>query len=469
MASTRTTTATRPIAIGGDPAGSIRSKSSHAAAARRGRRLIRRLTVPPFEALEPFLSRLAGSDPEIRQTVSRILEDVLARGDLAVQEYGRQFDGVDLGPDSWELDAAAWQDAPSRVAPPLQEALSRAVRRVTEYHQRQRDTGYHLAEPDGSLIGMKVTPLNRVGLYVPGGKASYPSTVVMNAVPALVAGVQEIIAVIPPPGVTDLVLAACALSGVTRVFRIGGAQAIGALAYGTRTIPRVDKIVGPGNRWVTEAKRQVVGHVGIDMVAGPTEVLILADETARADRVAADLIAQAEHDEDATSWCVTTDADLAEGLPAAIEAALSRAQRGAIARVALDRNGLIVLAGSMREAIEVINRRAPEHVQILAEGAERVAGAIRNAGAIFLGDSTPEPVGDYVAGPSHVLPTGGTARYASPLGVYDFVKRTSVIRYASARLAEDADSIIALAEAEGLFGHAEAVRMRVSGSGGQAR
>jgi histidinol dehydrogenase len=429
--------------------------------------VIRRLTVPPFEALDPYLPRVAGADPATRQTVAAILDDVLARGDLAVAEYTRQYDQVDLAPEEWELDAASWQEAPSGVSPPLREALSRAVRRVTEYHQRQRDNGYHLAEPDGSLVGMKVAPLDRVGLYIPGGKASYPSSVIMNAVPALVAGVQEIIAVVPPGGVTDVVLAACALSGVTRVFQVGGVQAVAALAYGTRTIPRVDKIVGPGNRWVAEAKRQVAGHVGIDMIAGPTEVLIIADETARPEWVAADLIAQAEHDEDATSWCVTTSPDLAEVLPAAVEAALVATPRESIARQALERNGLIVLAGSMREAIEVVNRRAPEHVQIAADGPERVAGSIRNAGAIFLGDSTPEPVGDYLAGPSHVLPTGGTARYASPLGVYDFVKRTSIIRYAESRLASDADAIIALAEAEGLFAHAQAIRLRVGGAAAQ--
>jgi histidinol dehydrogenase len=423
--------------------------------------------VPPFEALEPFLPRLAGADPDTRRMVAGILDDVLARGDQAVREHTRKFDGVDLGPEEWELDAATWQSALGRVAPELVEALTRAVQRVTEYHQHQRDTGFHIAEPDGSLIGMKVAPLDRVGVYIPGGKASYPSSVVMNAVPALVAGVQEIVAVVPPQGVTDVVLAACALSGVTRVFRIGGAQAIGALAYGTKTVPRVDKIVGPGNRWVAEAKRQVMGRVGIDMVAGPTEVVIIADRTARPERVAADLIAQAEHDEDATSWCVTTDPDLADALPAALEWALARAPRGPIARAAIERNGLIVIAGSMRDAIEVINRRAPEHVQVSADGAERVASAIRNAGAIFLGDDTPEPVGDYLAGPSHVLPTAGTARYASPLGVYDFVKRTSVIRYSPARLAQDADAIIALAEAEGLYGHAEAVRVRVGGEAGK--
>ena len=391
----------------------------------------------------------------------------MARGDAAVQEYTLKFDGVDLAPSSWELDSSEWHHALARIPPGLRQALTQAVHQVSEYHQRQRDTGFRLAEADGSVVGMRVSALDRVGLYVPGGKASYPSSVVMNAVPALVAGVQEIVAVVPPSGVTDAVLAACALSGVTRVFRVGGAQAIAALTYGTRTIPRVDKIVGPGSRWVAEAKRQVVGQVGIDMVAGPTEVVIIADGTARPDRVAVDMIAQAEHDEDATSWCVTTDPDLAQALTAALERALERTARAAIARASLERNGLIVLAGSMRDAIEVVNRRAPEHVQIAADGAERIASAIRNAGAIFLGDDTPEPVGDYIAGPSHVLPTGGTARYASPLGVYDFVKRTSVVRYSSPRLAREAEAIIALAEAEGLYGHAEAVRMRVGGEAGK--
>jgi histidinol dehydrogenase len=281
-------------------------------------------------------------------------------------------------------------------------------------------------------------------------------------VPAIVAGVPEVIAVIPPNGVTDPVLAACALSGVTRIFRIGGAQAIGALAFGTATIPRVDKIVGPGNRWVAEAKRQVVGEVGIDMIAGPTEVVILADSTARSERVAADLVAQAEHDEDACAWCVTSDEALADALPEALEAALARAPRATTARRALERNGLLVLVPSIREGIEVVNLRAPEHLEIVTEGAERVASAVRHAGAIFLGDDTPEPVGDYLAGPSHVLPTAGTARYASPLGVYDFVKRTSLIRYSAERLAADAPHIVALAEAEGLIGHADAIRVRLA-------
>jgi histidinol dehydrogenase len=422
--------------------------------------LIRRLVVPPFSALDPLLPRRAGSDAATRETVAAILEDVLRRGDEAVREYTRKFDGVDLAPPEWALDSAHWQGALERVDPALREALARAVDRVREYHQHQREEGFRLESADGSVVGMKVTPLDRVGLYVPGGKASYPSSVVMNAVPALVAGVQEIVAVVPPQGVTDVVLAACALSGVTRVFRIGGAQAVGALAFGTATVPRVDKIVGPGNRWVAEAKRQVVGQVGIDMIAGPTEILIIADRTASPARIAVDLIAQAEHDEDATGWCVTTDAAVADAVPAALETALAAAPRAAIARAALERNGLLIVVPEIRDAIEVANRRAPEHLEILAEGAERIAAGIRHAGAIFLGDHTPEPVGDYLAGPSHVLPTGGTARHASPLGVYDFVKRTSVIRYSPERLAAEADAIVALAEAEGLYGHAEAVRVR---------
>jgi histidinol dehydrogenase len=423
--------------------------------------MIRRLAVPPFSVLDPLLPRRAGSDPATRETVALILEDVARRGDDAVREYTRQFDGVDLAPPEWELGSHRWQSALERVDPAIRSALARAVDRVRTYHEHQREEGFRLETDDGSLVGMKVTPLDRVGLYVPGGKASYPSSVVMNAVPALVAGVQEIVAVVPPTGVTDVVLAACALSGVTRIFRIGGAQAVAALAFGTATVPRVDKIVGPGNRWVAEAKRQVVGQVGIDMIAGPTELLVIADATASAERVAADMIAQAEHDEDATSWCVTTDAALADAIPGALEAALAGAPRAAIARAALERNGAVIVAAEMRDAVEVANRRAPEHLEILAEGAERIAGGVRHAGAIFLGDQTPEPVGDYLAGPSHVLPTGGTARYASPLGVYDFVKRTSVVRYSAERLAADAEAIVALAEAEGLYGHAEAVRVRV--------
>jgi histidinol dehydrogenase len=414
-----------------------------------------------MDRLGPFLPKLGGIDPDTQAGVARIIQDVLIRGDRAVHEATVRFDGVDLPPGEWEIAPAEWQDALDRIDLTVREALEMAVQRVREYHARQRDQGFTLLQEDGSILGMRVTPLDRVGLYVPGGKASYPSSVIMNAVPAVVAGVREIIAVTPPAGMTDTVLAACALSGVSRVFRIGGAQAIAALAFGTATIPRVDKIVGPGNRWVAEAKRQVNGQVGTDMIAGPSEILVIADETANVHTVALDMIAQAEHDEDACAWCVTTDLRLAEELPEALERALAGAPRAPVARDALERNGLIVWVPTTQEAVTVANLRAPEHLAILTRDPDAVAEGIRHAGAIFLGDDTPEPVGDYIAGPSHVLPTSGTARFASPLGVYDFIKRTSIIHYTRERLNDDADRIIVLAEAEGLPGHAEAIRARV--------
>jgi len=427
--------------------------------------MIRQLAVPPFDRLAPFLPKPNVTDVATRIKVTEILADVAERGDQAVREWTLTLDQVDLAPSAWELPASEWENALDRISAELREALEAAVVRVREYHRRQRDPGFTILEEDGTILGMRVTPLDRVGLYVPGGKAAYPSSVIMNAVPATVAGVEEIIAVTPPAGVTDAVLAACLLSGVTRIYRIGGAQAIGALAFGTQTIKRVDKIVGPGNKWVAEAKRQVAGPVGIDMFAGPTELVVIADLTARPERVAADLIAQSEHDEDASAWCITTDVVLADALPAALERQLARTPRAAVARAALERNGLIVWVPSIQDAIQVANLRAPEHLEIVTHDPEAVAQGIRHAGAIFLGDDTPEPVGDYLAGPSHVLPTSGTARHASPLGVYDFVKRTSIIGYTPDRLNNDAARIIALAEAEGLHGHAEAIRVRLHPSG----
>ena len=425
--------------------------------------MIRQLAVPPFDRLDPFLPKPSVTDSATRSGVAEILADVAARGDDAVRHWTRKLDGVDLPPGLWELPHAEWEGALDRIDIELREALEMAVTRVRDYHLRQRDQGFTVLEEDGTILGMRVRPLDRVGLYVPGGKAAYPSSVIMNAVPAVVAGVEEIVAVTPPAGITDAVLAACQLSGVTKMYRIGGAQAVGALAFGTETIRRVDKIVGPGNKWVAEAKRQVAGPVGIDMIAGPTEVVIIADATADPDRVAVDLIAQAEHDEDASAWLVTTDLHLADLVPAAITRHLARNPRAAIAEAALSRNGLIVWVPTVADAVTVANLRAPEHLEIVTRDPEMVAEGVRHAGAIFLGDDTPEPVGDYIAGPSHVLPTGGTARHASPLGVYDFVRRTSILHYTRDRLHNDAARIIALALAEGLYGHAEAVRVRVPG------
>lgn len=424
---------------------------------------IQRVQVPPVSVLDSYLPRSGGADDVTREAVGRILADVASRGDAAVQAYTAKFDGIDLPPGEWEVPPAHWQVALQRLDGAVRHALEVAAERVRAYHLHQLDAGFMVRDADGTELGSRVTPLDRVGLYVPGGKASYPSSVIMNAVPAAVAGVREIIVVTPPgPHLTDAVLAACALAGVSRIFRVGGVQAIGALAYGTETIPGVDKVVGPGNRWVAEAKRQVVGVVGIDAIAGPTEVLVLADETASAAGVAADLLAQAEHDEDAVAWCVTTSTALADALPAALDAALARAPRAAIARASLARNGLVVVVPSMETALTVCDLRAPEHLQVLTRDAHAVAARVRHAGAIFIGEWTPEPVGDYIAGPSHVLPTGGTARFASPLGVPDFVKRTSIVAYSAARLRADAALIVALAESEGLPGHADAVRIRTS-------
>src|SRR5262245_14798778 len=427
--------------------------------------MIRQIAVPPLDSLMPYLPKPSVVERETRDEVGRILADVAERGDAAVREWTSRLDKMDLDPSGWEIPRQEWDNALDRIDLELREALEKAVERVGTFHRKQRDIGFTLLQEDGSLLGMRVNPLDRVGVYVPGGKAAYPSTVIMNVVPASIAGVEEIIAVTPPGGVNDAVLAACSLAGVTRLFRIGGAQAIAALAFGTRTIPRVDKVVGPGNKWVTEAKRQITGVAGVDMMAGPTEVLIIADSTADVAHVAADMIAQAEHDEDATAWCVTTDHQLADKLPAALEACLAQNPRAQVAGESLRRHGMVIWVPSMRDAIEVANLRAAEHVQIIARDAEGVAQNVRHAGAIFLGADTPEPVGDYLAGPSHVLPTSGTARYASPLGVYDFVKRTSMIFYTRSRLNDDGSRIMALARAEGLYGHAEAVRVRVDAQG----
>ncbi len=408
------------------------------------------------------LPPLGPADPDTVAVVRAILDDVRARGDAAVREHTRRLDGVDLALGRWEIPRVEWEAALGRLAAPLRAALETAVGRVRAYHEHQVPGGFLERDAKGNALGMRVVPLERVGVYVPGGKASYPSTVIMNAVPAALAGVHEIVMVTPPGGASDAVLAAAFLGGVTRVFRVGGAQAIAALAYGTRTIPRVDKVVGPGNRFVTEAKRQVAGAVGIDMLAGPTEVLIVADRSADVRYVAADLIAQAEHDEEATAWCVTTSPELAGTLDGELERRVAQSPRRAIVERALRGHGVLVLVPDLETAVEVANRRAPEHLELLVEDPWPVANRIRHAGALFVGSATPEPVGDYLAGPSHVLPTGGAARYVSPLGVYDFVKRISVIAYSREKLAADAGHITALAEAEGLPGHAEAVRVRQS-------
>jgi histidinol dehydrogenase len=430
---------------------------------------IRRIdAAPPFAGLDELMHASSTEDPELREAVAGILCQVAARGDAALIEYTARFDRLELGgPSELRIGPDQLEAAAERLDPELLRALRRAAENIRVFHEKQIDRGFLELAPDGTLLGQRVLPLRRVGVYVPGGLAAYPSSVLMNAVPARVAGVAEIAMVTPTPGgeVVPAVLAAAHIAGITEVYRVGGAQAVAALAYGTDTISRVDKIVGPGSRWVAEAKRQVFGWVDIDMVAGPSEILVIADSSADPRHVAADLIGQAEHDPDAIAWLVTDAPEVADAVPGELERLLERNPRASIAREALRANGLILVVPTLAAAVEAANLRAPEHLELLVREPLALVGAIRNAGAIFLGAHSPEPVGDYIAGPNHVLPTGGTARWASPLGTYDFVKRTSLIGYSPERLRADAEAVIRLAESEGLYGHAEAVRVRAASPG----
>jgi histidinol dehydrogenase len=423
--------------------------------------MLRRLTAPPFDLLTPHLPRGRHPDPAVRLEVEGILADVRARGDAAVVEHTTRLDGSALPPGAWEIPREEWAEAFERLPPLLQGALAEGTRRVRDYHDRHHDVGYRYTLLDGTQLGLRVTPIASVGIYLASGRTAYPSSVIMGTIPAKVAGVREVVAVAPAGTVTDAVQAACLLAGVDHLFQVGGAQAIGALTWGTATLPAVDKIVGPGCRWVAEAKRQVQGEVGIDMIPGASEVVIIADHTAKVHHVAADLVAQAEHDEDALAWCVTTHGPLADALPAAVEAALAKSTRADVARTALERRGLIVAVPDLETACRVSDLCAPEHAVLLVAQAEQWAEKVRQAGTVLVGDSTPEPVADFYAGPSHILPTGGASRFASPLGVHDFIKRTSVIRYSRAALERDGPAIAAFAEAEGLKGHAEAIRVRL--------
>ncbi|MEO7152853.1 MAG: histidinol dehydrogenase [Burkholderiaceae bacterium] len=423
------------------------------------------------EDFEPEFARLrhwsAATDADIEQRVAAILVDVKARGDSAVREYTERFDGFTCGDrSSLELARAELTAALQSVTPLQREALEAAAARIRSYHERQLDAcgrSWSYRDDDGTWLGQKVTPLDRVGIYVPGGKAAYPSSVLMNALPAQVAGVGEIVMVVPTPGgeANPLVLAAAAISGVHRVYSIGGAQAIGALAYGTATIPAVDKITGPGNAYVAAAKRRVFGTVGIDMIAGPSEILILADGTTDPDWVAMDLFSQAEHDELAQSILLCPDAGYIARVQAAIDRLLPQMPRQAVIRASLEGRGALILTRSMDEACEISNRIAPEHLEISATDPHRWEPLLRHAGAIFLGAYTSESLGDYCAGPNHVLPTSGTARYSSPLGVYDFQKRSSLIEVSAAGAQTLGRIASTLAHGEGLHAHARAAEMRL--------
>ena len=421
-----------------------------------------------FEA--DFKARLhwsADTDAAIEQRVADILADVQQRGDAAVLEYTARFDGLDA-PDmaALELTQAELKAAFEAIPAAQREALQSAAQRVRRYHEAQKKANgesWQYRDEDGSLLGQKVTPLDRVGIYVPGGKAAYPSSVLMNAIPAHVAGVGEIIMVVPTPRgeKNALVLAAAYVAGVTRAFTIGGAQAVAALAYGTVTVPKVDKITGPGNAYVASAKKRVFGTVGIDMIAGPSEILVLADGSTPADWVAMDLFSQAEHDELAQSILLCPDAAYLDAVQAAIDRLLPTMPRAEIIAKSLTGRGALILTASMEEACAISNRIAPEHLEVACQNPHRWEPLLRHAGAIFLGAFTSESLGDYCAGPNHVLPTSGTARFSSPLGVYDFQKRSSLIEV-SEQGAQTLGKIAAeLAYGEGLQAHARAAEMRL--------
>jgi histidinol dehydrogenase len=409
----------------------------------------------------------AEADLAIEDRVAAILADVKTRGDAAVLEYTARFDGLaatSVG--ALELTRAELKAAFDAITPAQCHALESAARRVRSYHERQLQAcglSWQYRDEDGTLLGQKVTPLDRVGIYVPGGKAAYPSSVLMNALPAQVAGVGEIIMVVPTPkGERNaLVLAAAYVAGVHRAFTVGGAQAVGALAYGTATIPAVDKITGPGNAYVASAKRRVFGQVGIDMIAGPSEILVLADGSTPADWVAMDLFSQAEHDELAQSILLSPNAAYLAEVRAAIDRLISEMPRQAVIRASLEGRGALILTRSMEEACEISNRIAPEHLEVSSNQPERWEPLLRHAGAIFLGAYTSESLGDYCAGPNHVLPTSGTARFSSPLGVYDFQKRSSLIHVSEAGAHILGPIAAELAYGEGLQGHARAAEMRL--------
>ncbi|SUA51824.1 Histidinol dehydrogenase [Oligella urethralis] len=415
------------------------------------------------EQLAQLLAYDETQDAQIEQVVSEIIADVRARGDAAVLEYSRKFDGVQAeSMAELEISQAQCQAALEGLPEEQRQALMKAAERIRRYHEHQKSEGWHYEEADGTVLGVKISPMDRVGLYVPGGKAAYPSSVLMNAVPAKVAGVQEVVMVTPTPGGehNPLVLAAAAVAGVDRVLSIGGAQAVAALAYGTETIAQVDKIVGPGNAYVAEAKRRVFGVVGIDMIAGPSEILIICDGKTPADWIAMDLFSQAEHDELAQAILLCPDAAYLDEVEASIQRQLPNMWRREIIATSLANRGALILVKDLDEACEIANYVAAEHLEISVADAQPLVDKIRHAGAIFVGPYSSEALGDYCAGPNHVLPTSRTARFSSPLGVYDFQKRSSLIRVSQAGAAMLGPIASSLAYGEGLQAHARSAEYR---------
>ena len=424
---------------------------------------MRRVVLGEGEAFSnEHLKRKSAFNAKALAIATDIVADVRERGDEALREYTEKLDGVSL--ESFRVPQEAIDAAVAACDPTIAAALEHAAAQIREFHERQVEQSWFATRADGAIVGAKVTPLDSVGIYVPGGRALYPSTLLMNALPAAVAGVKRIVVANPPTkdgSLDSAILKACELAGVTEVYSMGGAQAIAALAYGTNTIAPVDKITGPGNAFVAAAKKIVNGDVGIDMIAGPSEVCVVADETADPSLVAIDLMAQAEHDPLATCYLVTFSEAYADAVEAAIAEHMKRSTRADITTASLSDQGLIVVCADLAQALAAVNVIAPEHLELHIANPMDSLGAIRHAGAIFLGEWTPEAVGDYVAGPNHTLPTGGTARFSSPLSVEQFVKKSSIIQYSPAALAADAQAIMTIARHEGLWAHAESVAARM--------
>ncbi|MFQ5345053.1 MAG: histidinol dehydrogenase [Mariprofundus sp.] len=417
------------------------------------------------EQLDALLSREADTGDDVQGLVAGILADVKQRGNAALCEYTERFDGWACTGDSIEITPERMLEAWNNVSDMDRESLQLATDRIRAYHEHQKQDDWEYTDAIGMTLGQRITPLDRVGLYVPGGKAAYPSSVLMNAVPAHVAGVEEIVMVVPTPGgeINELVLAAAHVSGVQRGFAVGGAQAVAALAYGTETIPAVDKIVGPGNKFVAAAKRQVFGTCGIDMIAGPSEIVVVADG-GNPSWIAADFLSQAEHDEAAQSILISIDKHLLNQVAAAIEAHLAVLPRAEIARVSVETHGALIHVADWNDAADVVNIIAPEHLELALENPNAMLPSIKHAGAIFIGHFVPEALGDYIAGPNHVLPTNRTARFSSPLGVYDFQKRSSLIRATRAAVEKIGPAAAHLAHREGLQAHALTLELRLKGS-----
>ncbi len=420
-------------------------------------------TSPGFEKELVHFQQRSGEVPEETvKTVENIIGRVRKEGDNALFELTQKYDQISLNTKTIEVPLTEIERSESKVEPQALASLRASATKIKAFHEKQIEKTWTMTDSEGVTLGQIVRPLSRVGIYVPGGKAAYPSSVLMNAIPARVAGVREIIMVSPTPGkeINPYVLAAARIAGVDRIFRIGGAQAVAALAYGTESVPRVDKIVGPGNIYVALAKKMVFGEVDIDMIAGPSEILVLADHTANPDFIAADLLSQAEHDEMAWPILVTTSKSLLQSVQKAIEQQLLTLPRREIAEKSLENYGTMVLVKDLREGARVTNAIGPEHLEIMTEDPSGLLNHIENAGAVFLGPYSPEPIGDYMAGPNHVLPTGGTSRFFSPLSVGDFYKKSSLISFSPEGFKLAAEDTIRLAELEGLTGHGRAVRIR---------